>query len=96
MTPSNESQNRQDQKIPLKYYIALGLLFYTATRAPIDIFTGYDSVFSRYIARPVLELVSDGGLQTEEQYQSFLTEMKNLAPKDGVKKTILDIYRLGL
>ena len=68
--------------------ISLGAIFYVQGKAVLDYEIGKDSLWSRYLNRPLTNYLIGGKLGTEEQFQTALAYNRQKIKREGLAKLI--------
>ena len=61
-----------------------GSIIYCSSKPTIDIMLGKDSLWSRYINRPLINYLTEGSLKTEEQFDNYLEYNRQQIKRKGL------------
>ena len=68
--------------------IFTGACFYVSGKPILDLQIGKDSLWSRYLNRPLTNYLTGGELGTEEQFQNALAYNRQQIKREGLAKLI--------
>ena len=68
--------------------IFIGAIFYVSGKPVLDYAIGKDSLWSRYLNRPLTNYLTGGKLRTEEQFQTALAYNRHQIKREGLAKLI--------